>query len=187
MELVDHTEMEAAAPDYFVREGLRITASIGRGVNWNSMLTFLRVAAASPDPEVVSAVAEVRNHIAEFPKRDLAEAIAAGAAREVDVELATLAIAGMTEAVAWRARQDDSYDAACITAFLHDVHARMFGIRADDDARRACVARMLERSTPAELAIEEAIPLTFAGSDTADTEQERDLRVQRIVEIMTEE
>jgi AcrR family transcriptional regulator len=173
MDVVDRTAnpMVASATDYFEREGLRISASLERGVNWNSMLTFLRVSARSSDPQIVSAARELRERISYLPARDLADAIAAGVARPVDIELATLMIVGMTEALAWRGRQDDVYDARVTTAFLQDLHHRTLAILADEDPRLVRAAAMVLRSEQVERAIDDALPVFVAGTDAADTRQ----------------
>ncbi len=173
MDVVDRTAnpMVAAATDYFEREGIRISGSLERGVNWNSMLTFLRISAGSPDPQVVLAARELRERIGGLPGRDLAEAISAGVSRPVDTELATLMIVGMTEALAWRSRQDDAYDAPVTAAFLRDLHRRTLTILADDDPRLIQARAMVQRSELVERAIDDALPGTVAGAEAVDTRQ----------------
>jgi AcrR family transcriptional regulator len=173
MEVVDATAnpMVASATDYFEREGIRISGSLERGVNWNSMLTFLRVSAGSPDPQIVSAARELRERIGGLPGRDLAEAIRAGVSRPVDIELATLMMVGMTEALAWRSRQDDTYDAPVTAAFLRDLHRRTLTILGDEDPTPVQAAAMVQRSEQVERAIDDALPATVAGAETVDTRQ----------------
>jgi AcrR family transcriptional regulator len=172
-ELVDRFDGEVAAvgPDFFVREGLRLRASLERGVNWNSMVTFLRVSAGSSDPDIVSAVREVHARIADGPKKDLANAIQAGVTREVDTELATSMVAGMIEALAWRGRQDESYDPVAMVAFLEDIVERTLRVDENEDERRARVTAMLQKSEQVERAIEAALPLGLETDETADTRQ----------------
>ncbi len=157
--------------DYFDREGLRIRVSLERGVNWNSMLTFLRITMGSQDPEIVSAAREVQAHMAHDPKTYLAEAMEAGVARRVDAELATGMMAGMMETLAWRGRRDNSYDAATIIAFLQDMHARTLSIHSHEDERRAQVDAMLRGSEDVEWIIKATLPSSWAEDGTDDTRQ----------------
>ena len=172
-DLVEKTAGEVAesGADYFAREGLRIGAAMERGVNWNSMLTFLRVSAGSRDPEVALAAHELYACITAGPQRDLTEAMEGGVAREVDIELATDMMAGMTEALAWRGRQDDSYDGATLGAFLEDILERTLRVRGDEDQIRARVAAMVQGSEQAEHAIEVTLPMGFGSDQAAGTRQ----------------
>ncbi|MBN1319296.1 MAG: TetR/AcrR family transcriptional regulator [Thermoleophilia bacterium] len=164
-------EVAASGSDYFAREGLRIGAALERGVNWNSMLTFLRVSAGSRDPEVASAAKDLYVCITAGPQSDLTEAIEGDVAREVDIELATDMMAGMTEALAWRGRQDDSYDGATLGAFLEDMLERTVRVRGDEDQILAQVAAMVQGSEQAEHAIEVALPVDFGPNQATGTRQ----------------
>jgi len=164
-------EVAESGADYFAREGLRIGSAMERGVNWNSMLTFLRVSAGSRDPEVALAAQELYACITAGPQRDLTEAMGRDVARAVDIELATDMMAGMTEVLAWRGRQDDMYDGATLGAFLEDMLERTLRVRGDDDVIQAQVAAMVQGSEQAEQAIEVALPMGFGSDQTAGTRQ----------------
>jgi len=172
-DLVERTsnDVAQAGSDYFAREGLRIGSVMERGVKWNSMLTFLRVSAGSRDPEVASAAQELYARITARPQRDLTEAIEKGVAREVDVELATDMMAGMTEALAWRGRQDERYDGATLGAFLGDVLERTLRISGEEQQKQAQIAAMVRGSEEAERTIEAALPIDCGSERAAGTRQ----------------
>lgn len=163
--------MAESGPDYFAREALRIGVAMECGVKWNNMLAFLRVSAGSRDPEIASAAQELYAYIIAEPQRDLREAMERGAVRKVDIGLATDMVAGMTEALAWRGRQDDSYDAAVLGAFLEDVLQRTLRVRGDEEQIRARAAAMVQGSERAKPAIEAALPTSFRFNKAADTRQ----------------
>jgi AcrR family transcriptional regulator len=115
-----------AGLDFLGKVAFRMKSWLEPDTKWNRVVTFIRVMSNFPDAEIAAAAWETYATILEPYKRDFEEGMRQGLVREVDPELAALALAGMQEVLSWRADQDDKYDSATILAFMADVYSRAF-------------------------------------------------------------
>jgi AcrR family transcriptional regulator len=112
--------------DHLERLAFRLRAWVEPGTKWNRIVTFMRIQADSPDHEIAAAAWEAYRCILEPVKADLEEAMRVGTARELDPELAALALVGMQEVLSWWMDQDDTCDQAKVLAFMADAYCRAF-------------------------------------------------------------
>lgn len=115
------TEAEASDMEYLTRVKHRLRAALASDGQWHKVMTFLRIAAGSDDPEVAAGARSVHMRMSLPARRDMEEAIQSGLVRDIDPDLATLAFAGVAEMLAWRIAQDDTYDGATVCDFVDDL------------------------------------------------------------------
>jgi AcrR family transcriptional regulator len=124
-----HTAEAAAAEvglDHLERAAFRMRMWLIPETKWNRVVTFIRVQANSSDPEIAAAAWRAYRDMYEPVEKDFEEAKRQGLVRDLDSELAALALVGMQEVLAWRADQDATCDRATILAFMADVYCRAF-------------------------------------------------------------
>ena len=150
VEHIEAVEAEAASDgiDPLSRVNLRIRSALDVQGNWNKTNTFLRIAANSTDADISTAAREVHARMAEAAQTDMAAAIARHEFREIHTELASLAMVGMQEVLAWRAGQDSTYSAEQLFDFVVDVHRRVL-IDPVDDSVLPWADRMVESAAQA--------------------------------------
>jgi hypothetical protein len=112
--------------DYLERAAFRMRMWLIPETKWNRVVTFIRVQANSSDPEIAAAAWRAYRDMYEPVEKDFEEAKRQGLVRDLDSELAALALVGMQEVLAWRADQDATCDRATILAFMADVYCRAF-------------------------------------------------------------
>ncbi len=139
----------AAGPDHLARVALRMRLALTPGKDWDRIVTFLRTMAGSPAAEVAAGAWEALRSLADPMRRDLEEAMRQGLVRNLDPELAAMALLGMQETLVWRVGEDgapgaaaadgvaegaqtdgaqteDAYDRATVLTFMADMYCRAF-------------------------------------------------------------
>ena len=111
--------------DFFSKVGPRVE-SIGRTYWFPGLVNLLRGAELSHDPEVKRKARQAYDMIAHYLKLDLREAIDAGRARDVDVELAVYGFIGLAENLWFRSRLDGTYAPEDVVRFAVDATTRLY-------------------------------------------------------------
>jgi AcrR family transcriptional regulator len=110
--------------DFFSKVGPRVE-SIGHRAWFPGLVNLLRAAELSPDEEIKVKAREAYDTIARYLRLDLQEAIDAGTAREVDVDLAAYGFIGLAENLWFRSRLDEAYSPEQVVRFAVEATRRL--------------------------------------------------------------
>jgi AcrR family transcriptional regulator len=109
--------------DFFTKIGPRME-TIGAYEWWPGLFNLLRAGVMSTDLTVKAAAREAYDTITSHLRRELKDAIEAGKARDVDVDLAVYGYIGLSENLWFRCRLDDSYTADQVKDVMVDAIGR---------------------------------------------------------------